>query len=57
MLGHRGLRDPELPLYDAPDVTGRALPINQQLQDPPPDGVTEDVERVHTPAFNHPLLI
>jgi hypothetical protein len=41
------LRDPELGLDDGCDRTGGQLAVGKQLQDPPPDGVTEDVERVH----------
>lgn len=47
MLGHRGLGDAELPPDGAGDLAGCALPIGEQFQDPAPDRIAQDVERVH----------
>ena len=47
VLRHGRLRDPELCLDDRTDRTGGHLTIGQQLQDPAPDGVSEDIECVH----------
>jgi hypothetical protein len=41
------LGDPELVLDDRGDGTRRLLAVGQQLQDPAPDRIAEDVERVH----------
>ena len=47
VLGDGRLGDPELRLDDGADRARRPLAVGQQLQDPPPDRVAEDVERVH----------
>ena len=47
MLRDGRLRDPELGLDDGGQRPGGQLPIGEQLQDPPSDRVTQDVERVH----------
>ena len=47
MLRHGGLRDPELALGDLGDRPGGQLAVREQLEDPPPDRVAQDVERVH----------
>ena len=41
------LRDPELRLDDVADRAGRQLAVGEELEDPPPDRVAQDVERVH----------
>jgi hypothetical protein len=47
MLRHRRLGDAELTLDDGADRPGRLLTTGEQLEDPAPDRITEDVERVH----------
>ena len=47
VLGHRRLRDPELGLDDGRDRPRGQLAIGEQLEDPSPDRVSQDVERVH----------
>jgi hypothetical protein len=47
VLGDGGLRDAELRADHVDDVSRRPLPVDEQLEDPPADRVTEDVERVH----------
>jgi hypothetical protein len=47
VLGDRGLGDAELVADDGRHLTGAALAVGQQLQDPSPDRVAEDVERMH----------
>ena len=47
MCRHAGLGDPELRLDDRADRTRGQLTVGEQLQDPPPDGIAEDVEGVH----------
>ena len=47
MLRHGRLRDPELGLDDGGDRARSRLPFGEELEDPPPDRVAEDVERVH----------
>ena len=49
VLGHRGLRDPELALHDRGDRTGRHLVVDEELEDAPAHRVPEDVEGVHHP--------
>ena len=46
--GHRRLPDPELPRDHLDHVAGRLLAAGQQLEDPAPDRVAEDVEGVHS---------
>ena len=45
------LRDPELGLDDRGDRPRGQLAIGEQLEDPPPDRVAQDVERVHRPII------
>ena len=47
MLRHGRLRDPELGLDDGGDRPGGQLAVGEELEDPPPDRVAQDVERVH----------
>ena len=47
MLRDRWLRDAELGLDDIADRPRRQLAIREELEDPPPDRVTEDIERLH----------
>jgi hypothetical protein len=47
MLGHPGLGDAELLLDHLRNCSRGLLPTGQQLQDPAPDGIAENVERVH----------
>src|SRR5262245_24223308 len=47
MLRDGRLRDAELGLDDRRDGPGRQLAVGEELEDPPPHRVTEDVERVH----------
>ncbi len=47
VLRHRRLRDPELILDGGRDRPGRQLTFGQELQDPAPNGIAQDVERVH----------
>ena len=51
MLRDGRLRDPELGLDDGGDRPGGQLAIGEQLEDPAPDRVAEDVERVHAPMI------
>ena len=57
VLRHSRLRDAELPLDDLGDRTGGPLPIGEQLQDPAPDRITEDIEGVHESDYDQPRLI
>lgn len=43
----RGLSQPKLGLDDVYNVAGAALAGSEQLEDPPPDGIAEDVEGLH----------
>lgn len=56
VLGHTGLRDPEIGLDDVADRTGALLSIGEQLEDPPPDRVAQHVERMHA-LLMYPRLI
>ncbi|GAB4095097.1 hypothetical protein GCM10028787_05720 [Brachybacterium horti] len=48
MLGDGGLADGELRLDHLADLARAALPArDEELEDPSPHGVAEDVERVH----------
>jgi len=47
VLGDGGLADAELALDHRGDRAGRLFPLGEQLQDPAPDRIAEDVERVH----------
>ena len=47
MLRHRRLGDAELALDDLADGAGRELAVGHQLEDPPPDRVAQNVERMH----------
>jgi hypothetical protein len=47
VLRDRGLSDPELLLNDASDVARRRRAIGEELEDAPPNRVSEDIERVH----------
>ncbi len=47
MLGDGGLPDPELAADDLDDLSGRMLAPAENLQDAPPHGIGENVERVH----------
>ncbi len=51
MLRHGRLRNPELCLNDRTDRSGGHLAIGQQLQDPASDGVSEDIECMHSPKI------
>jgi hypothetical protein len=50
VLGHRRLRDPELRGDHRDDLARGVLALGQELHDPTPDWISEDVERVHHPA-------
>ena len=50
------LRDPELRLDDRGDRPGGQLAVGEQLEDPPPDRVAEDVERVHEAIVKATLI-
>jgi hypothetical protein len=52
MLRDTRLGDPELLLDDGADRAGRHLAVGEQLEDAPPDRITEDVERVHLSIIN-----
>ena len=47
MLRDGRLRDAELGLDDGGDRPRGQLAVGEELEDPPPDRVAEDVERVH----------
>src|SRR6185437_16078644 len=47
VLRHRGLADVELLPDDGGQRPGGQLVVGQQLEDPPPDRVADDVEGVH----------
>ena len=47
VLRHGRLRDPELGLDDGRDRPRGQLAVGEQLEDPAPDRVSQDVERVH----------
>ena len=47
VLGHGRLRDAEVALHDGGQLAGGVLAVGQQLEDPAPHRVSEDVERVH----------
>ena len=49
VLGHRRLRDAELLLDHAAQLSGGGLSVGEQLEDAASHGVPEDVERVHGP--------
>ena len=51
------LRDPELRLDDRRDRARRDLAIGEQLEDPAPNGVAQDVERVHGPILEYATYI
>jgi hypothetical protein len=46
--GDRGLGDAELPCDDVGQRTGCPVPFGEEFREPASDGVTEDVEGVHT---------
>ena len=48
VLRHRWLRDAELVLDDGRNRSRRQLAVCEQLEDPPPDWIAENVERVHS---------
>ena len=56
MLGHRRLGDAELAVDHRRDLAGAHLAIGQQLQDPAPGRIAEDVERVHGHNLNPSLI-
>jgi hypothetical protein len=45
--GHARLADAELLLHHGADLAGGALAVREQLQDPAPDRIPENVEGVH----------
>ena len=47
MLRDGRLRDAELRADHRHDLPGRVLLVEDQFEDPSPDRVTEDIERVH----------
>ena len=47
VLGHGRLRDAELLVDHAAQLSGGGLPVGEQLEDAASHGVSEDVERVH----------
>jgi hypothetical protein len=51
VLRDRRLADAEFPLNLCGDVAGRPLASGQQLKDPTPDRIAEDIERVHPPTL------
>jgi hypothetical protein len=48
VAGDRGLGDAELRPDSVGQRTGRPVPLGEELREPASDGVTEDVECVHT---------
>lgn len=48
VLAHRRLGDAELPPDDFDDLARGVLPLREEFEDAPPDGVAEDVEGVHS---------
>ena len=48
MLRHRRLGDRELGLDHRADRAGALLTLGKQLQDPAPDRIPENIERVHS---------
>jgi hypothetical protein len=56
VLGHGGLGDAELGADDRGDRSRGLLALGQQLEDPAPDRVAEDVERVHDSNLQLPLI-
>ena len=47
LLRDRRLGDAELPRDDFDDLAGGVLTLGEELQDPAPNGIAEDVERMH----------
>jgi putative phosphoesterase len=47
VLRDSGLGNAELVLHDGGHLAGCPLPLGEQFEDPPPHGVTQDVERMH----------
>ena len=56
VLRHGRLRDAELRLDDGGDRARGQLAIGEQLEDPAPDRVAEDVERVHARILEGGLI-
>ena len=56
VLRHGRLGDAELGLDDRGDRAGWELAVGQELEDPPPHRVAEDVERVHVAEDISPRL-
>jgi len=56
VLRHPGLRDPEVGLDDLADRAGGLLSVGQELEDPSPDRIAQNVERVHVQLM-YPQLI
>jgi hypothetical protein len=52
VLGHCGLGDPELGPDDLGDGAGALLAVGEQLQNPPADGITEHIERMHVASVS-----
>jgi hypothetical protein len=50
MLGDRRLGDAEVPLDHRNGVPGRTLARGEQFQDATPNGISENIERVHQPS-------
>ena len=57
MLGNRRLADAKFRRYGLHHCAGWMLTCSQQLQDPAPDGVTQNIHCVHGQQFYHHLLI
>ena len=56
MLRDGRLRDPELGLDDGGERPRGQLPVGEQLEDPPPDRVAQDIERVHVAMIEAMLI-
>ncbi len=52
VLRHRRLSYAKLRRDRCHHRTGRMLPQGQELEDPTPDGITEDIQRVHTATLS-----
>ena len=48
VLRNGGLRDPEFGLDHRAQLAGGSLSVGQELEDPAPDRITEDVEGMHS---------
>jgi len=56
VLRYRGLGDAELGADRLSDLARAQLAVGEELEDPPSDRVTEDIERVHNAKVKAPLI-